>query len=248
MTDQTNVMINIQNIHKQYAQLTALNQVNLTVEQGEFLALVGMSGGGKSTLLRLIAGLEQPTSGSIKINQVPTNDSDSLVRVMFQEDRLLPWMTVLENLSFKSKKSAERQRALNLLELVELKDYADHYPNQLSGGQKQRVALARALMTAPKILLLDEPLGALDALTRRKMQDLILNICEKQKLTTILVTHDVDEAARMADRIVVMKQATNFYETIGPKDRRNPGQVGLVADRVLSAILDEAPVRQFQTA
>ena len=238
-----NSMITIKNVNKTYNNLTALHDVNLDINQGEFIALVGMSGGGKSTLLRLIAGLEQPTNGSVQIN---SNDTKSLIRVMFQEDRLLPWMSVLDNLSFGSKDKNTKAHAKELLDLVELGDYADHFPNQLSGGQKQRVALARALMSHPKILLLDEPLGALDALTRRKMQDLILDICQKQNLTTILVTHDVEEAARMADRIVVMKDSTNSYEETCPKNR-NAGQIGIVADRVLGEILEEPEVQQ-QTA
>ncbi|AYE39166.1 ABC transporter ATP-binding protein [Companilactobacillus zhachilii] len=230
-----NTMISIKNINKTYKNVTALHDVSLDINQGEFIALVGMSGGGKSTLLRLIAGLEQPTSGSVTIDQA---DSKSLMRVMFQEDRLLPWMSVLDNLSFGSKDKNTKAHAQELLELVELGDYANQYPTQLSGGQKQRVALARALMSHPQILLLDEPLGALDALTRRKMQDLILDICQKQNLTTILVTHDVEEAARMADRIIVMKDSTNSYEEDCPKNR-NAGQIGIVADRVLGEILDE---------
>lgn len=238
-----NSMITIKNVNKTYNNLTALHDVNLDINQGEFIALVGMSGGGKSTLLRLIAGLEKPTSGSVQIN---STDTKSLIRVMFQEDRLLPWLSVLDNLSFGSKDKNTKAHAKELLDLVELGDYADHFPNQLSGGQKQRVALARALMSHPKILLLDEPLGALDALTRRKMQDLILDICKKQNLTTILVTHDVEEAARMADRIVVMKDSTNTYEEDCPKNR-NAGQIGIVADRVLGEILEEPEVQQ-QTA
>lgn len=230
-----NTMISIKNINKTYKNVTALHDVSLDINQGEFIALVGMSGGGKSTLLRLIAGLEQPTSGSVTIDQA---SSKSLMRVMFQEDRLLPWMSVLDNLSFGSKDKNTKAHAKELLELVELDDYANQYPTQLSGGQKQRVALARALMSHPQILLLDEPLGALDALTRRKMQDLILDICQKQNLTTILVTHDVEEAARMADRIIVMKNSTNSYEEDCPKNR-NAGQIGIVADRVLGEILDE---------
>ena len=238
-----NSMITIKNVNKTYNNLTALHNVSLDIKQGAFIALVGMSGGGKSTLLRLIAGLEQPTNGSVQIN---STDTKSLIRIMFQEDRLLPWMSVLDNLSFGSKDKNTKAHAKELLDLVELGDYADHFPNQLSGGQKQRVALARALMSHPKILLLDEPLGALDALTRRKMQDLILDICQKQNLTTILVTHDVEEAARMADRIVVMKDSTNSYEETCPKNR-NAGQIGIVADRVLGEILEEPEVQQ-QTA
>lgn len=236
----SNSIINVKNVNKKYDDLVALHDVNLSIDRGQFIALVGMSGGGKSTLLRLIANLEQPTSGSVEIN---SSDSKSLTRFMFQEDRLLPWMSVLDNLSFGSKDKKTKKHAQELLDLVELGDYADHFSNQLSGGQKQRVALARALMTNPKILLLDEPLGALDALTRHKMQDLILDICKKQDLTTILVTHDVEEAARMADRIIVMKDSTNSYEEDCPKNR-NAGQIGVVADRVLGEILDEKPVRK----
>lgn len=236
----SNSIINVKNVNKKYDDLVALHDVNLSIDRGQFIALVGMSGGGKSTLLRLIANLEQPTSGSVEIN---SSDSKSLTRFMFQEDRLLPWMSVLDNLSFGSKDKKTKKHAQELLDLVELGDYADHFPNQLSGGQKQRVALARALMTNPKILLMDEPLGALDALTRHKMQDLILDICKKQDLTTILVTHDVEEAARMADRIIVMKDSTNSYEEDCPKNR-NAGQIGVVADRVLGEILDEKPVRK----
>lgn len=231
----------VDHIHQQYQRLTALNDVNLTIHPGEFLALVGMSGGGKSTLLRLIAGLERPSQGQIRFDQQSRETAQPVIRVMFQEDRLLPWMTVLDNLSFKSRDATEQAEAQRLLALVGLTDYATHFPNQLSGGQKQRVALARALMSHPQVLLLDEPLGALDALTRRKMQDLILTICEQQALTTILVTHDVNEAARMADRIVVMKHATNYAEFSGPADHHDAGQVGIVAEDVLAAILHDQP-------
>lgn len=231
--------ISIRSLEKQYGTLTALHDVTLTIRSGEFLALVGMSGGGKSTLLRLIAGLESPTSGDVRFDQHSRNHT--VIRVMFQEDRLLPWMTVLENLSFNSRDAQTQANAKQLLSLVELGDYADHYPNQLSGGQKQRVALARALMSHPQVLLLDEPLGALDALTRRKMQDLILKVCAQQQLTTILVTHDVTEAARMADRIVVMKHSTNYVEMAGPTDHQDGRQVGAVAEDVLNAILHDQP-------
>jgi len=231
--------ITIDHIGKDYGQITALGDVNFNIEPGEFLALVGMSGGGKSTLLRMIANLETPTRGQVLFNHQTREESQVVIRVMFQEDRLLPWMTVLDNLSFKSHDAPQQAEAKKLLHLVGLDDYAQHFPNQLSGGQKQRVALARALMSHPQVLLLDEPLGALDALTRRKMQDLILHICEQQELTTVLVTHDVNEAARMADRIVVMKHETNYAEFTGPADRHDAGQVGVVAENVLAAILHD---------
>lgn len=230
----TNQLLSVSNLGKTYDDQIALQDVNLTIDQGEFIALVGMSGGGKSTLLRLIAGLEQPTSGAIRF----TNGEQPVIRVMFQNDRLLPWLTVFDNVTFHRTDAQMTARATEMLRLVGLAELADHYPGQLSGGQKQRVALARALMAEPQLLLLDEPLGALDALTRRKMQDLILRVCQTQNLTTILVTHDVQEAARMADRIVVIKKGTNLYEEQGPK-KDDVAQVGVVADQILQHILDE---------
>ncbi|WP_367297034.1 ABC transporter ATP-binding protein [Loigolactobacillus coryniformis] len=224
-------LLTLEQLGKTYDTKVALHDVNFNIYPGEFIALVGMSGGGKSTILRLIAQLEQPTTG-----QVQFSDPDTTVRVMFQNDRLLPWMTNLENVSFKSKDKAERQRAQAILNEVGLAEFADSYPGQLSGGQKQRLALARALMAQPQLLLLDEPLGALDALTRRKMQAFIAEICAKQQLTTLLITHDVDEAARMADRVIVVKDGTNVYEADGAKDQA-AATIATVSERILSVIL-----------
>lgn len=224
-------LLTLEQLGKTYDTKVALHDVNFNIYPGEFIALVGMSGGGKSTILRLIAQLEQPTIG-----QVQFSDPDTTVRVMFQNDRLLPWMTNLENVSFKSKDKAERQRAQAILNEVGLAEFADSYPGRLSGGQKQRLALARALMAQPQLLLLDEPLGALDALTRRKMQAFIAEICAKQQLTTLLITHDVDEAARMADRVIVVKDGTNVYEADGAKDQA-AATIATVSERILSVIL-----------
>lgn len=224
-------LLTLEQLGKTYDAKVALHDVNFNIYPGEFIALVGMSGGGKSTILRLIAQLEQPTTG-----QVQFSDPDTTVRVMFQNDRLLPWMTNLENVSFKSKDKAERQRAQAILNEVGLAEFADSYPDQLSGGQKQRLALARALMAQPQLLLLDEPLGALDALTRRKMQVFIAEICAKQQLTTLLIMHDVDEAARMADRVIVVKDGTNVYEADGAKDQA-AATIATVSERILSVIL-----------
>lgn len=192
-----NSMITIKNVNKTYNNLTALHDVNLDINQGEFIALVGMSGGGKSTLLRLIAGLEKPTSGSVQIN---STDTKSLIRVMFQEDRLLPWMSVLDNLSFGSKDKNTKAHAKELLDLVELGDYADHFPNQLSGGQKQRVAIARALALHPQILCWDEPTSALDPDMRDNVVTLITQL-KQEKITQIVVTHDLDFAKKIADQM-----------------------------------------------
>ncbi|KRN28649.1 ABC-type nitrate sulfonate bicarbonate transport system, ATPase component [Lactobacillus selangorensis] len=225
-------LLTINDLGKQYGPKVVLRDVNLTIQQGEFVALVGMSGGGKSTLLRLIAGLEKMSTGTLTYPDVAP-----VIRVMFQDDRLLPWMTVRQNITFKRNDAALQARSQKMLARVGLEKWADQYPAQLSGGQKQRVALARALMAKPQLLLLDEPLGALDALTRRKMQDLILQVCQEEQLTTILVTHDVEEAARMADRTIVIKDGTNRYAEKGP-DKDDPAAVGVVADQILHDIID----------
>lgn len=227
-------LLTLERIGKVYGAKMALHDVNFSLYPGEFIALVGMSGGGKSTILRLIAQLEAPTSGEITFAQ-----ADMVTRVMFQNDRLLPWLTNVQNLSFKSSDPTQQARALAMLETIGLADFANGYPSALSGGQKQRLALGRALMADPQLLLLDEPLGALDALTRRKMQASIAKICHDQQLTTLLITHDVEEAARMADRVIVIKDGTNIYEADGAKGQ-DAATIGTVAERVLEVILNPA--------
>ena len=198
-------LISLDKINKTYGNKQVLKNINFNIREGEFISFVGESGGGKTTLLRLIAGLENPTSGAITINNKILNGKNNTARVMFQDARLLPWMTVIDNVTFGNKNKSVRDYALELLQKVELAEKAMSYPEQLSGGQKQRVALARALMSRPKILLLDEPLGALDALTRLKMQRLVAKIVSESNLTTILITHDVQEAVLLADRVVAVK-------------------------------------------
>ncbi|MGQ2286536.1 ABC transporter ATP-binding protein [Leuconostoc suionicum] len=200
-----NSVISLDKINKTYENKQVLKNINFDIQKGEFISFVGESGGGKTTLLRLVAGLESPTSGSININGKPLAGKNTIARVMFQDARLLPWMTVIDNVTFGSKNKKMKDFAFKLLERVELGDKSTAFPQQLSGGQKQRVALARALMSRPKILLLDEPLGALDALTRLKMQRLIAKIVEESNLTTILITHDVQEAVLLGDRVVAVK-------------------------------------------
>ena len=239
MTD----LITIDNVTKKYGDKTALANANLAIEKGDFVALVGMSGSGKTTLLRMVAGLEQPSQGTISQNGVLIRSLNEKARVMFQDDRLLPWMTVRENLSFGNKSDKMTKEADELLKLVGLSDFADYYPAHLSGGQKQRVALARALMYHPELLLLDEPLGALDALTRRKMQDLILDICQSRDFTTMLVTHDIDEAARMANKIVVVKHST-IVDIVDNPYRKDDSYVGKakraeIVDNILATIYAE---------
>jgi sulfonate transport system ATP-binding protein len=225
------VLMTIRGINKVYGQHVVLKNVDLDVYQHEFLALVGKSGGGKSTLLRLIAGLEQPNSGEIKQNGQSVDKMNDQAR-----------MSVLDNITFASKNVQAKKEAENLLDLVGLTEYAAVYPTKLSGGQKQRLALARALFAHPDLLLLDEPLGALDALTRRNMQDLILEVCQKKQITTILVTHDIGEAVRMADRIALIKDQgikeifENPYQ--GVKTTQAKGKRVLIADEILEKILN----------
>lgn len=212
------IKIKLDNVGKAFSDLQVLRDINITIESGQFLAIVGKSGCGKSTLLRLIAGLETMSNGRILFDEVQTKGLHPDTRIMFQDSRLLPWKSVLENVQIgvvdKSLKKAEVSLAH-----VGLLDKQKEWPLVLSGGQKQRVALARALAGKPKLLLLDEPLGALDALTRLEMQNLIEQLWSKEKFTAILVTHDVSEAVRLADRVIVIKNGVIESDTHIPLAR-----------------------------
>ncbi len=197
--------IKIEKLVKKFGNLMVLNNINLEISPGEFVAIVGKSGCGKSTLLRLIEGLDKLTEGSIKINGREKAGVDSNIRFVFQEPRLLPWKSVLKNVQLGAHQQNEALAA-EALENVGLKAKADVWPYTLSGGQKQRVSLARALAGHPKVLLLDEPLGALDALTRLDMQELIENLWAKLGFSAIIVTHDVSEAVKLADRVIVIDE------------------------------------------
>jgi sulfonate transport system ATP-binding protein len=197
--------LNVRSLTRRYAGRTVLDAVNLKIEPGEFVAVVGRSGCGKSTLLRAIAGLELPDAGLVKIVGAGREDATRPeTRMMFQDARLLPWKTVLQNVALGLGDGAERARVA--LRSVGLLDRADDWPAALSGGQRQRVALARALVHEPQLLLLDEPLGALDALTRIDMQQLIESLWTARGFTAVLVTHDVQEAVVLADRILLIEQ------------------------------------------
>ncbi|WP_336658778.1 ABC transporter ATP-binding protein [Leucobacter sp. USHLN153] len=197
-------------VSKRFGEVTALEGVDLAVSENEFVSIVGASGCGKSTLLSLIAGLEEPTSGSLEVSGAPITGPGRDRGVVFQQATLMPWLTVQQNVEFalrgeRGLSAGDRaDRAREFLGLVGLGGFERSYPAQLSGGMQQRVALARSLCYGPDILLMDEPFGALDALTRRTMQELLLEVWERHRLTVLLVTHDIGEAVVTSDRVVVM--------------------------------------------
>jgi sulfonate transport system ATP-binding protein len=190
-------------LYKEFPTRQVLLGVDVTIAPGEFVAIVGQSGCGKSTLLRLMAGLDTPSSGVVELAGEPPRPGSPLVRMMFQDARLLPWRCVIDNvgLGLPEERKAEAGSALDEVGLAER---GGDWPSILSGGQRQRVALARALATRPRVLLLDEPLGALDALTRLEMQGLVERIWQEHQFTAVLVTHDVEEAVALADRVIVL--------------------------------------------
>lgn len=187
----------------------ALSPVNLTVEEGEFISIVGPSGCGKSTLLRLVAGLLTPTSGKLSLDGEEIVGTDAKRGMAFQKPTLFPWLTVEENIAFgpKVRKENKKEEIERMLALTHLSDFRSAYPHELSGGMAQRVALVRTMINEPEVFLLDEPLGALDAFTRMKMQDELLLLWKEKKNMMLMVTHDVDEAIYMGTRVLVMAKA-----------------------------------------
>ncbi|AXQ95725.1 ATP-binding cassette domain-containing protein [Cereibacter azotoformans] len=222
---------------------TVLDRLDLDVPAGQFLAIVGKSGCGKSTLLRLLTGLDAPDEGRIDRGSA-RGPSD--IRIMFQEARLLPWARVVENvavgLTGLARGAAAHQRAVALLDEVGLSGRGGDWPSALSGGQRQRVALARALIGKPKILALDEPLGALDALTRIEMQRLLHRIWHRQGFTAVLVTHDVSEAVMLADRIVMLDQgriAMDIDVTLPRPRHHGAPEAARLEEAILSRFFEE---------
>lgn len=212
--EEKKVTLKLDNVSKSFAKIEndevthALNEVDLTLHSGEFVSLVGPSGCGKSTILRLIAGLIVPTTGTVSVDGKPVTKPSPERGMVFQKPTLFPWLTVEKNIAFslrmQGKLKANEDRVHRMLDVIGLGAFKDDYPDQLSGGMAQRVALVRSLINEPDILLLDEPLGALDAFTRMNMQDEILKIWYEKKQLAIMVTHDVDEAIYMGTRVLVM--------------------------------------------
>ncbi|MDW9243759.1 ATP-binding cassette domain-containing protein [Burkholderia cepacia] len=233
--------VTLSGVSKRFGARTVLDDVELGIARGSFVAIVGRSGCGKSTLLRLVAGLEQPSSGALVTRGEGGGVLDT--RIMYQDARLLPWKTVLQNVMLGLGRGA-RDKARAVLDEVGLLERANDWPAQLSGGQRQRVALARALVHRPQLLLLDEPLGALDALTRIEMHALIERLWREHRFTALLVTHDVQEAVALGDRILLIEQGRVALDQPVPLDRpraRASAAFAALEDRVLKRVLAGGP-------
>lgn len=191
--------VTLRNLSRSFKGKTILDRVSLDIPHGQFVSLLGESGSGKTTLLRALADLDDDAESQ---GHFTVPDSTS---VLFQDSRLLPWKTVIENVTLGLRRPDAKSAALSMLDAVGLGDKADVWPSTLSGGQKQRVSLARSLIRSPELLLADEPFGALDALTRIRMQELLMRLVERERPTIILVTHDVDEALLLSDRVLVLQ-------------------------------------------
>lgn len=232
---------------------TVLRDVSFDVRGGEIVALLGPSGCGKSTLLRAVAGLDAPSTGAVSIDGTTVSGIDARCAVAFQEPRLLPWRTIAGNVAIGVPSDADATRSRRaveqLLKLVGLSDFAGHRPREVSGGMAQRASLARALARNPGVLLLDEPFGALDALTRITMQDLLLDVHAAEPATVLLVTHDVDEALQLADRIILLgpdgtdRPGSTIVRTVEvpgprPRDRASTELAGLRSSLLASLGVD----------
>ena len=224
-------IIEIIDVHKRYEvnneALHVLGGLSLTITPGEFVSIVGLSGSGKSTLLRLLIGLDRDYQGEIRVGGEPVRGPSLDRGIVFQEHRLFPWLSVRDNVGLGLENStlsaSEKARTVREhIELDGLRGFEDAYPHQLSGGMAQRAAIARALVNRPSILLLDEPFGALDALTRSNLQQELQSIWQSEKISMVLVTHDVDEAVYLGDRVVVLEPHPGRIERIVPIDVPHP--------------------------
>ena len=246
-------IIRIQDVCKDFGENKVVKHLNMTVRKGEFLTLLGPSGCGKTTTLRMIAGFEQPTSGTIQIEEQDMKGRKPYqreVNTVFQNYALFPHMTISENIAFglnlkKVKKEEIKKRVAEMLDLVQLMGYENRKPDQLSGGQKQRVAIARALVNRPKVLLLDEPLGALDLKLRKQMQFELKRLQKKLGITFVYVTHDQEEALTMSDRIAVMSAGV-LEQLDVPKEIYNHPATKFVADFIGESNLFYGTVSRIQ--
>jgi sulfonate transport system ATP-binding protein len=240
--------VSLREVNRTFGTHAVLRDVDVEIEPGEVVALLGPSGSGKSTLLRLVAGLDHPTGGRIEIDGKAVRGIDPRCAMVFQEPRLLPWRSLAANVEFGLRPGTARSEGSaavrHWLDVVGLHKFAEHRPRQVSGGMAQRAGLARALARQPSVLLLDEPLAALDALTRLRMQDLLDTVQQQAGTTTLLVTHDVDEAVILADRVLILRAdaegaariAAAFDVSIPkPRDRADP-RITALRDRLLDEL------------
>lgn len=225
MAEPTLPIIDIRNVSKSFQlqgqKIDALKDANLSIRQGEFITLIGASGCGKSTLLRIIAGFEKPTSGEALMWGKPITEPEPQRGMVFQDYALFPWLSVRDNIAFGPTsrgvpKAQAREIVERFVEMVGLQRFADAYPHQLSGGMRQRVAIARVLANEAEVVLMDEPFGALDAMTRERLQDELLDIWQRTGLTVVFVTHSIEEAIFLADRVVVMTPGPGRIESDNP--------------------------------
>jgi len=239
--------LQVKNLVKKYKgrseELLVLDNINLSVEPGEFISIIGASGCGKTTFLRLVVGLESDYEGDILLDGRKLNGPDLNRGVVFQDHRLLPWLTIEKNigLGLKETKSPEARKTIQEhVELVGLQGFEKHYPYQLSGGMSQRAAIARSLVNRPEILLLDEPLGALDALTRMYMHQELERIWRQEGITMIMITHDVDEAIYLSDKIVIMSSRPGSIRKIIPVPLARPrDRAGYDFVKIKEQVLEE---------
>lgn len=237
MADSRSPIIDVRRVTKSFdvggQSIVALKEASLTIHKGEFVTLIGASGCGKSTLLRIIAGFETPTSGEALMWNLPINGPAPQRGMVFQDYALFPWLTVRDNIGFGPTSQGWprpkiRETTDRFIEMVGLGRFADAYPHQLSGGMRQRVAIARVLANEAEVVLMDEPFGALDAMTRERLQEELLDIWRKTQLTVVFVTHSVEEAIMLADRVVVMTpgpgriESDSAVELARPRDVASP--------------------------
>ncbi len=217
-------VLEARDVTMRFGDVVALDGLSLAVAQGEFVVVVGASGCGKSTLLNLFAGFEAPTRGEVLLHGARIADIEPRCGMVFQNYALFEWLTVAQNIGFgpRMRGRADPQRVADLLRLIGIEDFADHYPAQLSGGMKQRVALARTLANEPEVLLCDEPFAALDAMTRQVLQQELSRIVQHEKRTCVFITHSIDEALLLADRIVVMSARPGRVKQVLDNDLPRP--------------------------
>ena len=236
MSTTTTTSVDVRHVDRRFGDRVVLDDLSLTIGESEFVVLLGPSGCGKSTLLRLLGGLDRPDAGTVSVPKARA--------IVFQNDRLLPWQRVLRNVTIGLYESGADERALAVLDEVGLKDRARAWPKTLSGGEAQRVSLARALVADPDLVLLDEPFAALDAITRLRMHDLVRELRHRHNAAMLLVTHDVDEAIALADRILVMSDGRigSTYDVRLDEDERDVGtaredlRASLLGDLGLAAV------------